>query len=372
MTSQMLHCTGPTPSEGRQSLASLVLVLVLALLAPGCGEGEPEAPERFGGLLHGAKARPATVEVDVDRAARSAGELLRAARMPHRRAAALLGTHVARATTSIDVTAGPGAQAPAQAPAGAAAPGDEVERMTVDALIEYESDARFHVLVENSRDYGREVIMADDFLYLRPRYSRFHRRLPTDADEPARIRDDAFAELGAHLELVRAGIEVHDQGPVTHAGRPARRIEIRKAAKPGSPRPEPAAHRTWRETVVVEEAAGEIVLDHETGVPLSGTLRARVTARRDGQPLRMDMTIEQHIESIGGPVSIAPPAVGEWVPTPERSRELDERNALLEDIAQPARAAPTPANPSGGAGEPAGAGERASPGAASGAAGQAP
>ena len=333
MTSQMLHCISPM---GKRSLAALVL----ALLALGCGDTAPESQERFGGLLNGAKARPATIDIDVDRAARSPDELLRAVRVPHRRVGALLGTHVARATTSIEVTAGPGA-GEQQDPAA--------EGVVVDARIDYEGDDRFHVLVESSRDYGREVVFADDFLYLRPRYSRFHRRPPTNADEPARIRDEVFAELGAHLELVRAGIAVHDQGPVTHAGRPAWRVEIRKAAKPGAARPEPAAHRQWRESVVVEEAAGEIVLDQETGVPLSGTLRAQITARRDGQPLRMDIVVEHRIESIGGAVTIALPAAGDWVPTPERSRELEERNALLEDIAQPARAAPTPASPTGAA-----------------------
>lgn len=369
MTSQMALRT----CSKRASTGALAAVLASVLLVPlgGCDSGASDAPQRYGGLLH---ARPAGAAadsaetVDVGRAARDVDELLRAVRLPHHRVGVLLGPHVFQAHVSLAAgtdappigTIGAGGAGGNREAAGAgtgtqagAEAGADDRPLEIDARIEHAADDRFRALVESSEDYGREVVFADGHLYLRPRYSKFHRRLPEPADEPATIRDQVFGELAAQVELVQHGIEVHDLGAVTHQGRSARKIEIRKAARPSQPPAQPLAHRQWRESVTVDQVAGEIVLDQETGVPLAATLRTSVTALRDGQRVHMQTTVKHGIEGIGQAPAVAAPDETQWVPTPVRKHEMDERNALLEDIAQPARAAPTPANPSGAAQAPA-------------------
>lgn len=366
MTSQMaLRTCSMWASTG--ALAA-VLASVLPVPLGGCESGASDASQRYGGLLH---ARPAGAAegsaeaVDVGRAARDVDELLRAVRVPHHRVGALLGPHVFHAHVSLaagsDASPAPaeprgaagGSEAAGAEAGGSEAAGADNRPLEIDVRIEHAADDRFRALVENSEDYGREVVFADGHLYLRPRYSKFHRRLPEPADEPATIRDQVFGELAAQVELVQHGIEVHDLGAVTHQGRHARKIDLRKAARPSQPPAQPLAQRQWRESVTVDQIAGEIVLDQETGVPLAATLRASVTALREGQRVHMQIAVTHGIEGIGQAPAVTTPDETQWVPTPVRTHEMDERNALLEDIAQPARAAPTPANPSGAAQVPA-------------------
>jgi len=100
---------------------------------------------------------------------------------------------------------------------------------------------------------------------------------------------------------------------------------------------------------VVEELAGEVVLDVEKGVPLSVKLVGAVGFARDGRRFRMRVSITAAIGPIGATPISAPPD-GEVVATPERLREVDDRDYLLQGIAPPIRknsdgtaVSPTPA-----------------------------
>jgi hypothetical protein len=290
---------------------------------------EEDHADGLGGLV--ASADPVE-PVDVERAAADPAALVRAVRVPHHRVGQSLGPHVFRATSSVDVTVSGGSEP------------DAHEKLDVTARIEYAEPQRFRALVENSADYGREIILTDGQLYLRPRYGAFHRRPPGDEHEPAGWRDDIYGELAGHLELLAVGLAVRDGGAADVGGRPARRIELARAEVPRELRTAASPQRAWRSTIEVESLSGEIFLDRETGVPLRARLEGVARARRDQRLVRMHVVVEHSIEAIGQAVAITAPPAQQWVDTPVRSREVAEREHLLEDIAQPARPAPTPEN----------------------------
>lgn len=316
-----------------------VLAAVALLACRGSGaerELGDDHDDGYGGLVASAEA---FAPVDVARAAADPDELVRAVSMPHHRVGDALGPHVFRATSSVEVTVSGGGEPDAR------------EQLDVTARIEYADAQRFRALVENSADYGREILLVDGHLYLRPRYGAFHRRLPNDEDEPAGWRDDVYAELAGHLELLAAGLAVRDGGAADVNGRPARRIELARAER-ARELPAPALpQRAWRSSVEVESLSGEVFLDQETGVPLRARLEGVARARREQRLLRMHVIVEHEIASLGQMVEIAPPPAEQWVEAPVRSREVEDRERLLEDIAQPARPAPTPENTPTGAGE---------------------
>ncbi|HTM20602.1 MAG TPA: hypothetical protein VL172_08850, partial [Kofleriaceae bacterium] len=170
------------------------VVFVAALAAAACSsEGVPD--EQLQGLVHPVREEPKAL--DVEQAARSAAELVRAAGTPHRVVAAALGPHVFRGTSSVD----------------ADKPLDTTYRIEQDAA------GGLHCLRQNSADYAAEMIFTGGTVYVRPRYGKYHRRAPSTEDEPLTFCDGIFAELGDTLDLVGHGIEVSDEGPVDVAGR---------------------------------------------------------------------------------------------------------------------------------------------------------
>jgi hypothetical protein len=299
------------------------LVLAAALAAAACSsEGVPD--DKLQGLVHPTRTTPAPI--DVDKAAQQHGELVRAARLPHRQVGAALGPHIFKGTTRFEVREG----------------AQVVEKLEVTTRLQQDASGGLHCLRENSADYGAEMIFTGGTVYVRPRYSKFHRRPPSDEDEPLRFCDDTFAELGDHLELVAAALEVDDEGPVDLAGRRGRKIELRVAPSPRPPARETAPERAWRQTVAVSELAGNLVLDQETGVPLAGELRATLGFTRDGKSFDMKLEVTLTAEAIGAVATIAAPPADQTVATFEHNREAEEREELLHGIAPPARKPPTP------------------------------
>lgn len=307
------------------------------MLAAACSsEGVPD--ERLEGLVHPARTEPPAI--DVGKAGKQVDELVRAARLPHRKVAAALGAHAFRGRTSVQVSEG----------------GRVIEQLDVDTQVLVDGAGGRHCKRDNSQDYGAEMIFAGGTVYVRPKYSKFHRRPPTDPDEPLRFCDETFAELGDHLELVAAGAELSDRGPVDVAGRRGRRIELALAPTAREPRKETAPERAWRQTIAVRKLAGEVILDEDTGGPLAGKLEATLTYQREGRTHEMTFTVTHKIETIGAVPTIAAPPEDQTVATYELSREAEEREKLLQGIAPPARRAPTPDSQPR---PPAGAGPRA-------------
>lgn len=304
----------------------------LLIAAAACSGSGGRTDEDLGGLVvaeRAAEERP----IDVARAAADPLELARAVAQPHATVADALGGHRFRGSSSIEVREG----------------AEVVEAIADETAIAYRSDGSFAATLDNSRDYGRHATFAGGTLYLRPRYGKYHRRAPTDDGEPARIRGDVFATLGAYFELVAPAAAIADAGEVQHAGRAARRLQLSRAAKPVARPAERRPERAWRDEVSVEELTGDVVLDAATGVPLRAALDARVRFVRDGRTFVMTLKVAHEVTDDGSEPEVAAPPDDQVVDTPHRSTEAEERERLLEGIAPPPRKAPTPANPTGAA-----------------------
>jgi hypothetical protein len=66
-------------------------------------------------------------------------------------------------------------------------------------------------------------------------------------------------------------------------------------------------------------------------------LAGAVGYTRDGVRRTMKLSVDAAITGIGTPVAIAAPDRAEVVATPERMREVDDRDFLLRNIAPPLR-----------------------------------
>jgi hypothetical protein len=87
---------------------------------------------------------------------------------------------------------------------------------------------------------------------------------------------------------------------------------------------------------VIEDVSGEVVLDAEKAVPLSVKLTGTISFMRDGRRFKMKITLDEKVTQLT-PTAIAAPAKAEVVTTPERMREVDDRDSLLQGIAPPSR-----------------------------------
>jgi len=298
----------------------ITAIAVCGLVA--CGSGSDRTDERLGGLV---KAHTEVVEpVNAERAAADPAELRHALTQPHHRLAAALGAHQFHGTSKVRVNAG----------------GEQVEALDDETSIDYAADGSFHAQLDNSHDYGREIYFVGGELYLRPRYSKYHRRAPNNDGEPGELCDEIYATLGDYFDLVSHAAKPEDRGAVTQDGRPAHKIGIGLADAP-RPHEQTAEQKKWREEAVVDRLTGEVVVDDATGAVLQGTLHAEVAFVREGTTYAMTLDVTHAIGAIGGTVEVTAPPDDQTVATRIRPHELEERNELLEGIAAPARKAPT-------------------------------
>lgn len=295
---------------------------VLALCAAACGRARGVSDQDLTGLV--VEARKPEAAIDVERAARDPGELGRALARPYRTMLAALGPHSVSVNSVITVTEA----------------GQQVSDLSDHAQIDNGPGGAFHAVYTNSADYGRETTFTDGKLYLRPRYQRWHAREPEAPDEPAELRDRYFDAVAATWDLLAPAAQLTDRGPLEVAGRAGRKIEITHAAEPRDPAPETVTQRKWREARTIDELTGEVVLDRERGVPLAVKLSGKVGFLRDGKRFAMAVSVDSAISGLGTTSVIVPPAEGDIVATPERRREVDDRDYLLQGIAPPLRRNP--------------------------------
>ncbi len=307
----------------KRGLATLATAILALSACAGNGEGRPD--DELSGLVHRDTRTPAAI--DVDRAATEVGELARALAMPHEVVATALGSHKFRATSTVSVSENRAV----------------VEELSYDNAIDYAADGSYRAITDNSKDYGREIIFSAGDLFLRPRYAtKFHRRQPTSAAEPAQLRNAIFSEAAAYFEVVAAGAELVDRGHAEVAGRAGRKIDIKTAPETAPLAAEERHQRQWRNDVTVREVRGEIILDAESGAPLAAELSAIAVFARDGRIFTMSLSVAHAVSAIGSAITITAPAAELTVTTIEHHREAEERATLLDGIAPPARKAPTP------------------------------
>jgi hypothetical protein len=269
--------------------------------------------------------------IDIARAAKDPAELGRALATPYRDVVTALGPHTFtfKSTNTVDEN------------------GKRVSELSDTTKLELGANESFHGTYENSADYGREAIFEGGKLYLRPRYQRFHGRAPETPDEPGQIRDSYFDSIYATWELLAPAVELSDGGAATVAGRAGRKIIVKQAPSPRSNPPEKLDQRKWREKRSIEGVSGEVVLDAEKGVPLSVKLAGTVSFSRDGRRFTMKLTLDSALASTGA-VAITVPPPDMVVATPERLREVDDRDFLLQGIAPPLRKNEAPAGSASG------------------------
>ena len=313
----------------------VVLCASVALAACGRSQGIPD--QDLGDLV--LAPRPRTDPIDVARAAKDPDELGRALELPAHVVAAALGPHVVTIATATTVSED----------------GKSVQDLSDTVTIELGDKGAYHATYTNSADYGREVIWLPGTLYLRPRYQRWHGRAPETPEEPEQLHDELAGAIAATWELFAPGAQVSDAGRAEVAGRAGEKLEVRLAAEPKAPPPEPLVQRKWREHRTFDELSGEVVLDAATGVPLAVKLAGTIGFARDGRKFAMKVTLDASVSGVGQAVAIAAPATEDVVATPERLREVDDRDFLLQGIAPPSRHAPeaspdSPHAPGAGAG----------------------
>jgi hypothetical protein len=300
----------------------MIRFATLALSAAACGRSQSVADQQLPGLV--VEVRQVEPPIDLARAARDPAELTRALARPYRTLLEAIGPHRAAVDTATTVEEA----------------GKPVSDLADHAQIENGDDGAFRALYTNSADYGRETTFVGGTLYLRPRYQRWHRRAPESPDEPALLRDQYFEAVAATWELLAPGAALTDRGATEVAGRAGRRIEISRAAEPATPAAEPLVQRKWRERRSVNAVAGEIVLDREQGIPLVVKLTGEVGFARDGRRFAMKVSVDSALSGFGKLAIITMPPPADTVATPERLREVDDRDSLLHGIAPPLRRNP--------------------------------
>jgi hypothetical protein len=297
----------------------MIRALALAVLATmACGRASGVSDEQLGNLV--VEPKQGNQKIDVAKAASEPAELGRALTQPYARVLAALGPHTVTIKTQTVVDEA----------------GKQVFDLADETTLENGDKNTFHGIYANTADYGRETIFVGDKLYLRPRYQRWHGRAPESAGEPAEIRATFYNAIGATWDLVGYAAELTDKGTVQVAGRSGRKIEIKGSPSADKTPREPLAQRKWREGRSVEALAGNVVLDQDTGAPLSVELDAKLGFSRDGRSFVMKVKLQATVTALKAAAISAPPE-GEVVATPGRMREVDERDFLLQGIAPPIR-----------------------------------
>jgi hypothetical protein len=294
--------------------------LAIACLAVGlgCGRAQGIDDKDLGNLVIAPAEQ--TEPIKTARAAAEPAELSRALMQPFAAVASGLGPHRTEMTQTTTVDEA----------------GKRLSEMTESTTIELGDKGAYHGSYGNTADYGREVIFDGASLFLRPRYQRWHQRAPESPTEAVEQRDKFYAPIAATWDLLAPGVELVDKGNADVSGRAGRKIEIHKAPKPAPNPPEKLVQRKWREARVIEDVSGEVILDAEKAVPLSVKLAGTISFMRDKRRFQMKVTLTSTITSTAA-TAISAPEKTEVVATPERMREVDDRDMLLQGIAPPSR-----------------------------------
>ncbi len=307
----------------------MAAALVAAAAGSGCGSGDGRPDDELSGLVHA--PRPTPDPIDIDRAVHDLNELMRAATLTHAQVGALLGAHTVTGRSHSEVHE----------------KGAVIETIDDEIGIELDAKGNFHAQLDNSKEYGRDVYMVDGWLYLRPRYGKFHRRRPSDDGEPARIRGEIYATVAATLDLLAPGIALSDGGPVQLAGRTGRLVNLSTERQPRKPPVQALSQRKWRETAAVRDVSGELVLDLKTGVVVRAIVQGAVSFQRDGRAFEMHLEARQELGTLGAVEEVEAPSAELVVMDSDQRHELDERDSLLEGIAPPAARGHGPGGPGG-------------------------
>lgn len=165
---------------------------------------------------------------------------------------------------------------------------------------------------------GRRIVFARGMTYARGRWAPFRER-PTDRGRDARRhRDDSFRLAADLAALYGKALAAEPAGEATHLGRPARRYvlslfgtasqDAARAAPPGGYDPETRSRLDFLEGRVPTALEGELLLDAQTSLPLSVTMRGTFSERADPE-VRVAFTLDARVKALGDAVApVSPPA----------------------------------------------------------------
>jgi hypothetical protein len=283
------------------SIAPRALALAMLLPLASC-RGGSDADARDRALAVGRKAAPAAFDF---------AKPLEALRVTPDDAAARLGSFAWEGGVVWTV-----------AKAGAP-PLHATERHRVRQLAtgEFDADAEVDPGTGPSAVTGRHVVFTDGLTYARGKWAPFRER-PNDRGRDARrFRDESFGVAAAVADLLGHSLRATPAGEVTVLGRAARRFTLSFASAPppaaaappeglpdGGYDADTRRHLDFLDGRAPTAAAGELVLDASSGVPLSIELTAAFGQRSDPQ-LRADVAVSAGIKTVGGRVqAVAAPA----------------------------------------------------------------
>jgi hypothetical protein len=205
---------------------------------------------------------------------------------------------------------------------------DPKDSVTTRTELWLDRRGQYKLVENNDQDGGRTVVRYGHDLAIALRHGKMIRR-PALEPEPTRFIEEAVGGPWAAWETVRRFATVA-RGPAGYqlTRSTGRVVVVRSSAASNS-------LRSWRDTVEVQDLAGEARVDPRTGALLAFTLNAQFTANRGGVPLTGELAVQSRIDSIGSTPSVVPPAAEELEPRP---RSILEERTLLGDLNRPAGA----------------------------------
>ena len=196
-----------------------------------------------------------------------------------------------------------------------AAPVHATERHRVRQLAsgDFEAIAELDPGAGPGSETGKEVVHVGGSTFARGKWAPFRER-PTDRGHGARrFRDQSFQLAGDLADLYGPALAAEPAGEATVLGRAARRYRLSLSGKQPEPRRAPAGlpgrgydPDTQRRVAFLEgrvpvAADGELLLDAQTGLPLSVRLRGAFSVKDDPE-LRADFELTAQVEALGGSV----------------------------------------------------------------------
>lgn len=162
---------------------------------------------------------------------------------------------------------------------------------------------------------GKQIVYAGGMTYARGKWAPFRQR-PTDRGRDARrFRDESFRMAADLADLYGPALAAQPAGEASFLGRRVRRYALSlSGAAPAKPPPAPAAlpdggydpdtrkRLDFLEGRVPAALSGELLVDAETALPLSVTLRGTFSEQSDPQ-LRAEVALDAQVRALGADVA---------------------------------------------------------------------
>jgi len=240
-------------------------------------------------------------------------------------------------------------------------PGYPRREVTQDMTLSVDGDGNFHARKHTHEQYGQEVILTGGWLHSRLRHSKFVRRKPREG-EADKILDRFVSYLPDYADLLGRFLKLEQGGEGKLGSRTGTKMKLTLRDPPAAASASDSAlgrARRWRSRVKVTALSGELLLDSETGLPLTVDLKARLTfqAPRPGKAApvsgipavmsdklkgAMTIALTRRVDSLGKVKPIKAPPAEETITDTRRRRLELERQILTGERPLPKQWRPEP------------------------------